>query len=74
MTLFGVLLTLLKLAAAVLEMIKRRRLLSQAETDAIRRAQGVIDERLTKAMAARDRVSDDADSVSGDPNNRDNTA
>ena len=73
MGIVSLLLTLLKVVSALLDFLERRRLLSEGELRAVRTMQEEIDEKVERARVARDRVSHDADSVSSDPNNRDNT-
>lgn len=59
------------LAFKILEYLERQRLYDQARLDAARDMMKKAEELINNAEVARDSVSNDADAVRNDPNNRD---
>ena len=62
----------MKLATAVLGYLERRQLIRAGERLQLEKAQKAMDDATNRAKRARASVDHSADSVSNDPNNRDN--
>ena len=72
MTFASLALAVLKVGLALLDHLERRRLLKEGEMQAFRKIRDKLNEKIASAAAARLAVDHSADSVSSDPNNRDN--